>query len=315
MSRRPSFQFYPGDWLSSLTISTFSAAEVGAYIQLLCYAWLSDDCGLPDDDKVLAQISKLGEDWAGASGRLVRSQFRAEDGRLYNARLLEEREKQDKYRANQSEAGRKGAQKRWGKQRPRNANRHSHANRAATDGVAMATPSFPNGDPTNSPMAKNSSSSSTSSSTSNQTPSSLDRPPRWDESEFLRLRDEYPNPIQIKDARKVWHDLVNQHILTESNVAEVFEGLDRWKHSRDWVVEDGKFIPSLAKWLSGRRWQDNPRPVSDGQADATRISTEGNDPNAMYQPAYRNPDGSLTQEAANLAEEPWPTEDLPEDLT
>ena len=61
MSRRPSFQFYPGDWLSSLSISTFSAAEVGAYIQLLCHAWLSEDCGLPDDEQVLAQISWLAE--------------------------------------------------------------------------------------------------------------------------------------------------------------------------------------------------------------------------------------------------------------
>lgn len=315
MSRRPSFQFYPGDWLSSLTISTFSAAEVGAYIQLLCYAWLSEDCGLPDDDKVLAQISKLGDAWAGESGRRVRNKFRVKDGRLYNTRLLAEREKQDQYRAKQSESGRKGAQKRWGKQRPKNANRRGDHNRVTTDGVAMVPPSFPNGDPTNPPMAKNSSSSSTSSSTSNQAPSSLDRPPTWGESEFLRLRDEYPNPVQIQDARNAWHDLIKQHILTESNVAEVFEGLDRWKRSRDWAVDDAQFIPGLAKWLSGRRWQDNPRPVSDGEADTSRISTQGNDPNAMYQPAYRNPDGSLTPEAAKLAEEPWPEEDLPEVLT
>ena len=184
--RRPSFQFYPGDWLSSPDVSVFSAAERGAYIQLLCFAWQAPDCGLPDDDKELAQLSKLGEDWAGESGKRVRSKFRAEGGRLYNERLLEERHKQDEHRAKQSESGRRGAEKRWGKKgpdsQPKSGQHHGTGNGdpngVAIDRVAIGPPSFQDGKPIISPMAKNSSSSSSSSK--HKTNHSSDEPETWD---------------------------------------------------------------------------------------------------------------------------------------
>jgi uncharacterized protein YdaU (DUF1376 family) len=101
MNRSPAFQFYPNDWLSSLKIALMSPAEEGAYIRLLCYAWADLDCSLPDDDTVLAQLSRLGEGWLNGGSTVIRKCFEAhpeKEGRLVNMRLLEERRKQEAWR-------------------------------------------------------------------------------------------------------------------------------------------------------------------------------------------------------------------------
>jgi uncharacterized protein YdaU (DUF1376 family) len=68
--------------------------QEGAYIRLLCHAWASEDCGLPNDDKQLAVLSRLNEKWFNGGSTVVRACFKAKGNRLFNERLLEEREKQ-----------------------------------------------------------------------------------------------------------------------------------------------------------------------------------------------------------------------------
>src|SRR6266542_5543947 len=92
--KSPAFQFYPDAWLSSPDILLMTPSEEGAYIRLLATAWLQPDCGLPDNDDELAILSRLRNDWYGAASQRIRAKFRAEGGRLYNDRLLEERQKQ-----------------------------------------------------------------------------------------------------------------------------------------------------------------------------------------------------------------------------
>ena len=106
MPKSPAFQFYPDAWLSSLDITLMTPAEEGAYIRLLCHAWLSPDCSLPTDSAALRTLSRLGPAWPKSEER-IRSKFREEDGRLYNDRLLVERRKQDEWRRKSSEGGRK----------------------------------------------------------------------------------------------------------------------------------------------------------------------------------------------------------------
>ena len=60
-AKSPAFQVYPGEWLSSQDIMLMTPSQEGAYIRLLFIAWLSDDCGLPDDDEQLASLSRLGD--------------------------------------------------------------------------------------------------------------------------------------------------------------------------------------------------------------------------------------------------------------
>jgi len=112
MARRPSFQFYPGDWLSSSKTAMMTPAEEGAYIRLLCYCWKDEDCSLPDDDEVLARLSRLNEGWLKGGSRVVASCFQPHPtkvGFLTNERLMQEREKQDEWRRKSAAGGRKSA--------------------------------------------------------------------------------------------------------------------------------------------------------------------------------------------------------------
>src|SRR5690348_14855054 len=109
--KSPAFQFYPDAWLSSTSVSLMTPAEEGAYIRLLCHAWQSEDCGLPDDDEALAELSRLRGSWAKSSKR-IRSKFESVGGRLFNNRLIEERQKQLEWRGKSSQGGKKSCRER-----------------------------------------------------------------------------------------------------------------------------------------------------------------------------------------------------------
>jgi uncharacterized protein YdaU (DUF1376 family) len=115
MSTSPAFQFYPKEYLSSAKIAMMTPAQEGAYWRLLAYCWLDPDCSIPDDDRVLAHLSRLGEGWLNGGSTLVRECFTPHptiQGRLVNLRLLAEREKQAEWRAKSSNGGRKSAESR-----------------------------------------------------------------------------------------------------------------------------------------------------------------------------------------------------------
>ncbi len=111
----PAFQLYPNEWLASLNISLMTPAQEGAYIRLLCYAWSDPDCSLPDDDTILAQLSRLNEGWLKGGSTVIRKCFVScpnKPGRLVNLRLLKEREKQDAWREKSRQGGIQSAKSR-----------------------------------------------------------------------------------------------------------------------------------------------------------------------------------------------------------
>jgi uncharacterized protein YdaU (DUF1376 family) len=115
MSKSPAFQFYPKDWLSSQKISLMTPAEEGAYIRLLCYCWNDEDCSIPDDDEMLARMSRLGEEWLKGSSRVVRGCFIAHPTKvrfLTNERLLDERDNQKKWKEKCANGGKKSGEAR-----------------------------------------------------------------------------------------------------------------------------------------------------------------------------------------------------------
>jgi hypothetical protein len=62
-----------------------------------------------------------------------------------------------------------------------------------------------------------------------------------------------------------WISYIDDGTITEDNVHEVFEGLERWKASELWARENGRYIPALANsrgtgWLQVRAWKDWPKP-------------------------------------------------------
>lgn len=88
--KRPSFQFYAGDWLGSMKISLMTPEQEGAYIHLLCHMWGQDDCSLPNDDEALSRLSRLHEKWEQCKEIILKC-FEEKNGKIFNKRLLIEK--------------------------------------------------------------------------------------------------------------------------------------------------------------------------------------------------------------------------------
>lgn len=78
----PELHYFPmlvSDWLSGEATTMMTPEQEGAFLRLLCHAWQSTNdvrCSLPDDDVVLAELSKLRRRWKAVGGP-VRAQFKA----------------------------------------------------------------------------------------------------------------------------------------------------------------------------------------------------------------------------------------------
>lgn len=103
--KAPAFQFYPKDFLTSERVRLMSHTERGIYITMLCMCWLEES--LPADVEQLGRLlhvkaQQFQRIWI--EGPLA-SCFQERNGRLYNARLDAEREKQAAFRRRQSDKG------------------------------------------------------------------------------------------------------------------------------------------------------------------------------------------------------------------
>jgi uncharacterized protein YdaU (DUF1376 family) len=129
------FPFYVDAWLGSEAVAAMSPEERGAYIQLLCYAWKSADCGLPDDDEVLARLSGLNERWLNGRSTSVKRQFNkdATTGRLYNTLLLNVRAETEKKSQYAAAAGRISGEHRRLKNKAHRTNVQRTFNERSTD--------------------------------------------------------------------------------------------------------------------------------------------------------------------------------------
>ena len=142
----PAFQLYADDFLGGTCDMT--QAEVGAYFLLLLYQWNNES--IPADAKRQRLIAK-----GSVSSRVIEKFPASEDGLLRNERMEIERQKQIEYRNGQSDSGKRGAAKRWG--------RHSDPNV-----VAIVSPITP---PSNRQWRKDSSPVSSLQSPNNIPPS------------------------------------------------------------------------------------------------------------------------------------------------
>jgi uncharacterized protein YdaU (DUF1376 family) len=106
LNKPPAYQYYPADFDSDT--AAWSNEEVGAYQRLLNHAWLNR--GLPNDTWRLATIVRTsieyfeGHLWPMLSQKWVENGH----GNLINPRQERERQKQEEYRLQQSEAGKRG---------------------------------------------------------------------------------------------------------------------------------------------------------------------------------------------------------------
>lgn len=108
MAKNPAFPFYAQDFL--VDVSEWTAEEVGVYIRLLATQWANGD--LSSDPKRLAisggpEVLRVWE--------TVRTKFLVTGDRMVNEKLEKIRAEKNFYLSKQSEAGRRGASKRWQK--------------------------------------------------------------------------------------------------------------------------------------------------------------------------------------------------------
>jgi len=73
---------------------------------------------------------------------------------------------------------------------------------------------------------------------------------------FDRFWEKYPRKTGKAMAVQMWLSLGLDAIADQ-----VMAGLERWLRSEEWEKENGKYIPAPAKWLSEKRWLDDPKPA------------------------------------------------------
>lgn len=104
----PAFQFYPDDFLGSSKVAVMTPTEIGVYVLLLCMDW--NGHGITYNPKLLARYCRMPEAEFVEAWEVVGPCFeKGEDGKVYNPRLLRERDKQAAFRAKQKAA----ADARW----------------------------------------------------------------------------------------------------------------------------------------------------------------------------------------------------------
>ena len=110
--KSPAFQFYPGDYLADPKVAAMTTEAEGAYMRLLCYAWI--DGGIPSDPAMLAPMCKLApERFAAIWPMLARCWTPSEDGtRLTNPRQERERAFQAVSRERRKAAGKLAVEQR-----------------------------------------------------------------------------------------------------------------------------------------------------------------------------------------------------------
>jgi hypothetical protein len=75
---------------------------------------------------------------------------------------------------------------------------------------------------------------------------------------FARFWELYPNKKGKAAAEKAWNKLA----VTDSLYSVIVKGLASYCTSREWLKDDGQFIPHPATWLNGKRWEDEVKTVS-----------------------------------------------------
>lgn len=111
MAEFPSLPLFTDAYLSDTLHLT--AAQHGAYLMLLMAAWRTKDCALPDDDDFLSRTARMDKrSWLANKAVVLSFWHKGEDGRIRQARLLDERIFVESKRNRNSQAGKASALKR-----------------------------------------------------------------------------------------------------------------------------------------------------------------------------------------------------------
>lgn len=110
----PYFPFYVNDFAADGKVEAMTTEEVGAYILLLCKAWMEEPPGtIPNDDTVLARWARLTVPrWMRIRKAVLAPFSKGDDGRLWQKRMMAEYGKFLKVSHSRQEVARAGWEKR-----------------------------------------------------------------------------------------------------------------------------------------------------------------------------------------------------------
>lgn len=224
----PAFQFYTKEFLSSSKVIAMSMTERGVYITLLALQW--EDGSLPSEMPALANmvglnVKQLERMWPHNLGRC----FVTRNGRFLNLRLEKERTKQEDNRAQRSKNGSKGG--RPTKESKKKAEVISSLPKKEAD-ESTAVCVLRTAEPPKAPESGE---------------SKLDV---WF-SQFVAL---YPESRRRADAiaSHAFFEVFQDESDRDALWALMRDRLANHIASEQW--KDRNVIPSLAKWLTERRW-------------------------------------------------------------
>jgi uncharacterized protein YdaU (DUF1376 family) len=120
MKSPPAFQFYPSDFLGDPSVMAMSLDERGAYITLLCVAWMEG--GIPSEPSALRRLLRVSPKQFDRIWEAVKPCWRrGRKGRLVSPRMEQVRSEHRDF----SRKAKAAADLRWERERQRKA---GHAN-------------------------------------------------------------------------------------------------------------------------------------------------------------------------------------------
>lgn len=72
------------------------------------------------------------------------------------------------------------------------------------------------------------------------------------EESFAKFFSSYPKKLNKSYAKQIWFKLKPDDLL----VNKIMSSLENFKKSKDWIKENGQFIPYPSTWLNKKRWED-----------------------------------------------------------
>ena len=219
--KRPSFQWYPKDYLSDENVALMSLEEEGAYRRLMDFCWLQGS--IPGDMESLGKLCKnVDQERMAVLWDAISKCFKRRGERYVHPRLEIERRKQDSFKKSKSRAGTAGAEARWQKEE---------------NGSAIVLP-----------MAKNGSSSASASSSSSSTPVSKKN----------RKKNGVGETAEILQANELLGFWIDQQISKPATPQITKQGAAAKRiclaYSREQVVQAAVGISQLFPYSGGEPW-------------------------------------------------------------
>ncbi len=242
--KRPSFQFYPSDWLRDTALRTCSCEARGLWMDMICYMHEGTPYGyLKVGSKVIREVNlavMVGVNLEVVTRLLAELEecgvfSRDEDGCIFSRRMV----KDENTRNARAAGGKLGG------------------NPLLVKRKVNLPPNLPSETKDNRKPTPSSSSSSSSSTSSTEKDSLLsDKPDEYPPivENLWRL---FPPNSRLRSSKFKLHEQWRK-IKAKPDEQTVTESLTKWASCHEWTKDGGQFAPGAHLWIKDRKWESEP---------------------------------------------------------